>query len=1081
MKTFYDRLNLAFLSRGRFMLLSKKLRLTLLLSFLLISNYSFSQGRLTFDNFPLTNTSYQTQIPSWQGDGGITWNLSAGAKGKSITGITPLLGTNGKKAKPKHGILTSSLVTGGIGSLQFNYAKAFSKSGEFIVSVNDVEIDRVVVDNSLSNVLMFTTDINISGDFILKIESTERLLLDDIEWTGFGGNLPNQPSLVLSLSENSVNENSSSLSLTATLSETFDTPILINFNIEGSAMSGSDYNLSSQQISIPANELSSSLQLNIVNDEIGEPDENILFSIANLSHDIVYNKDPLILNIIDDDNVSPINTVHFVNTKITLKESDSPLEVDITIDEAISTPFNISISCQDNNDITSYTKEIHFEANSTTASMNIIINDDDIEESTEIYSFTISDVDNDISIGNNNVFRLEILDDDKLISSNILDNYVFLNPNLNPQGGIIVNLTPKEYVSSVTTSEHMLSVRIPDSYYEAAIGLAGDNLRNSISTIISSGAKSLSYRSVWDMCEDADQNPKNHSQVWQMYLEEGISKSAHVSGNSGWNREHTWAKSHGAFGTSAGRGTDGHHLRATDARKNSNRGSRDFSNSAPGYTPPKSARGDVARMIMYMAVRWNMSVDNNCKQTETSARHGKLSDLLKWHEEDPVDPYEIRRNNVICYKYQSNRNPFVDHPELVQYIFGDAKADTWTGGNLIKASGFKLLSSLDDFGMIKFENESDIQTFSFSATELTEDISIEAPKDIFISTDGINFSSTLSIKSTKGSLSATNISVKYIPSSSSGEILNTKINISSGDKSIYVLVNASEGDSSLIPQEIYSFDFNTQNVAWTQYSVSSNQDWHYSTSKDQLQGRNSVGMAINNYSGDSNSEDWLISPLFDFSAASNLSISYWLNSKYSGSNLEVLYSEDFSGTGNPNTFTWHSLEDENPLPNSWSESNINFPSGKKNIYFAFKHTSGKGKGNSSSLCIDDFSISGLKTPLEGLLTSSIDLLVFPYTEANAFSQAEKFSLSFDKLKGDILISSDGDFQFAKDDFVWAASLSISKDAASGQNINVRYAPENMISTVRHSINQKPSMLFLGILNGLVLLRNRSMHPILILN
>ena len=93
------------------------------------------------------------------------------------------------------------------------------------------------------------------------------------------------------------------------------------------------------------------------------------------------------------------------------------------------------------------------------------------------------------------------------------------------------------------------------------------------------------------------------------------------------------------------------------------------------YEPPLSAKGDVARSIFYMAVRYGFTVDNLGGQGKAS-RHGKLDDLLKWNELDPVDPYEVRRNNVI-YGFQNNRNPFIDHPELVKYIFGDKKTASW--------------------------------------------------------------------------------------------------------------------------------------------------------------------------------------------------------------------------------------------------------------------------------------------------------------------------------------------------------------------------------------------------------------------
>ncbi|MDE5423458.1 endonuclease [Ancylomarina sp. DW003] len=266
------------------------------------------------------------------------------------------------------------------------------------------------------------------------------------------------------------------------------------------------------------------------------------------------------------------------------------------------------------------------------------------------------------------------------------DHDNFITGEVDSEGKIIVKLTPKEYVGTVELGQHMNSVRIPANYYTSASTLSGTELRNKLKLIISEGAKKLPYSSsssdVWDMCESGDQNPDNASQVWQIYKEQGISKSAHVSGNTGWNREHVWAKSHGDFGTSKGPGTDGHHLRASDAKENGNRGNLDMADvngprtkNGSFYEPPLSAKGDVARSIFYMAVRYGFTV-NETGGSGSIAYHGRLSDLLEWNELDPVDPYEIRRNNVI-YSFQNNRNPFIDHPELVKYIFGDKKTAIW--------------------------------------------------------------------------------------------------------------------------------------------------------------------------------------------------------------------------------------------------------------------------------------------------------------------------------------------------------------------------------------------------------------------
>lgn len=259
------------------------------------------------------------------------------------------------------------------------------------------------------------------------------------------------------------------------------------------------------------------------------------------------------------------------------------------------------------------------------------------------------------------------------------DRADYIEPETDYNGDIVVSLTPADYVEQIESGQHMLPVGIPQEYYSSASTLSGDELKTALATIISADAIQLAYTSssandVWDMCEAGDENPESSSEVWLIYTEESIAKTAHVSGSTGWNREHVWAKSHGSFGTDPGPGTDGHHLRASDATENSNRGNLDFAyvngartKDGSYYEPPLSAKGDVARAIFYMALRYDFVVDNSAG---TGARMGKLDDLLEWNELDPVDPYEIRRNNII-YEYQNNRNPFIDHPEFVTQIWGN--------------------------------------------------------------------------------------------------------------------------------------------------------------------------------------------------------------------------------------------------------------------------------------------------------------------------------------------------------------------------------------------------------------------------
>ncbi|HEX3004531.1 MAG TPA: endonuclease [Angustibacter sp.] len=228
-----------------------------------------------------------------------------------------------------------------------------------------------------------------------------------------------------------------------------------------------------------------------------------------------------------------------------------------------------------------------------------------------------------------------------------------------------------------------------DTYYAAAMGKTGNDLRQALHTIISSGTSALSYSQVWDALKHTDEDPANPANVIEIYSGRSISKSSNGGGVDDWNREHVWAKSHGDFGTATGPGTDLHHLRPEDVTVNSTRSNKDFDegggavsqcpgcfSDADSFEPRDAVKGDVARMVFYMAVRYeggdgfpDLEVDDRVGNG-TAPYLGRLSVLLRWNAEDPPDAFEQRRNQVIYDDYQHNRNPFIDHPEWVSSIFG---------------------------------------------------------------------------------------------------------------------------------------------------------------------------------------------------------------------------------------------------------------------------------------------------------------------------------------------------------------------------------------------------------------------------
>ncbi|RWZ58557.1 ribonuclease [Halobacillus fulvus] len=223
-------------------------------------------------------------------------------------------------------------------------------------------------------------------------------------------------------------------------------------------------------------------------------------------------------------------------------------------------------------------------------------------------------------------------------------------------------------------------------YYASASGLTGSALKAELHNIIDDHYE-LSYSAVWDALRNTDEDPYNANNVVLLYSGKSMSKYDNGGFVDEWNREHVWAKSHGDFGTSMGAGTDIHHLRPTDVSINSSRGNLDFDNGGYALTeapensydsdswePRDEVKGDVARMIFYMATRYegnsgelDLEIAN---YTGTSGPYlGKLTTLKQWHEMDPVSNFERNRNEVIYTDYQGNRNPFIDHPEFVEYIW----------------------------------------------------------------------------------------------------------------------------------------------------------------------------------------------------------------------------------------------------------------------------------------------------------------------------------------------------------------------------------------------------------------------------
>lgn len=198
-------------------------------------------------------------------------------------------------------------------------------------------------------------------------------------------------------------------------------------------------------------------------------------------------------------------------------------------------------------------------------------------------------------------------------------------------------------------------------YYISINGLTGNALKNELRSVISKN-NNISDSNTRKTLEKSDVDPTKSNQLLLIYDRKNT-KNVWDSGKT-WDREHVWPKSlipkEAEF--------DLHNLRASTPAVNNSRDTLPFKDSSgtykkfsDGWYPGDEDKGDVARIVFYMSIRWNLEIKKNVI--------GELEMFIRWHNDDQVDQFEKNRNQVI-YENQRNRNPFIDHPELVEKIFG---------------------------------------------------------------------------------------------------------------------------------------------------------------------------------------------------------------------------------------------------------------------------------------------------------------------------------------------------------------------------------------------------------------------------
>ena len=251
----------------------------------------------------------------------------------------------------------------------------------------------------------------------------------------------------------------------------------------------------------------------------------------------------------------------------------------------------------------------------------------------------------------------------------------------------------------------------PTNYYNSALGKCDEALMIALRNIIYNHTQ-LSYNALWDAFKITDTDDQGY--IIDMYSNCRYRPDQHGGSakavGDGFNREHSFPKSW--FDDATPMYTDLFHLYPTDIKVNSQRSNFPFgvcangnrltngslygkgklgTSTYPGYSgtvfePDDEYKGDFARTYFYMVTCYKNELPSwpGSPQLNYTANKYKafstwsINMLMEWTRLDPVSEKEIKRNEAV-YAKQHNRNPFIDHPELAEYIWGNMQGKVWNG------------------------------------------------------------------------------------------------------------------------------------------------------------------------------------------------------------------------------------------------------------------------------------------------------------------------------------------------------------------------------------------------------------------
>ncbi len=376
----------------------------------------------------------------------------------------------------------------------------------------------------------------------------------------------------------------------------------------------------------------------------------------------------------NNDDTSPLNALEISTTALQFDEGTS-FDITFSTLAPLSSDYNFDFTLSNGDfDSSDFTGNLNLTlpAGQTSVSTTITLVDDTLDEGDEELKIVFGNLPDPL-IPFNNFIIVRVVDNDFVVAP--------YGTPVNPTYGIVASTQPV-------------------GYYDSIDGLSGAALEQAIQDIIAdpSIVRAQTYNDVIDILAEADISPENSNKVWLVYTEQSRPILDYQTGSTStgkWNREHTFPRSlAGYFSIEAdeirdGRdifwttkadslrhgNSDAHALRAADGPENSSRNNQHYGEYNGPMGNQGSFKGDVARSVLFLQLRYNgLSVVNGFPSV--SGQMGDLTTLLDWHRNDPPDDFEMNRNNVV-YTWQFNRNPLIDMPDLVEYIWGNNVGDVW--------------------------------------------------------------------------------------------------------------------------------------------------------------------------------------------------------------------------------------------------------------------------------------------------------------------------------------------------------------------------------------------------------------------